>query len=237
MDANQLMEGIGAAVAAAKPAQEHCFLGSGWSFMCWPLPDWYGGLGLIVSALAAAGTVAAVVVALRLARRTDGQREAREARLQRMHALHLLPVLEGFHSDLRHSYTWVFFADEEPKSMDDVSERLSRANKWATAFEKHSALGPLAAESLLLLPEMVGFRISRALGELHALRIEISRFTPDEWHDPVRTIASKAMEWAGTQSHACDLISVAIQDLEALADPKAIYPSGEELHGDPGVDW
>lgn len=191
---------------------------------------------VVINAISAIGTVGAVVVALRLARRTDEQREAKEARLQRMHALHLLPVLEGFHSDLRHSYTWVFFADENPKSMDDVSERMNRAKKWATDFEKRSALGPLSAESLLLLPEIVGFRISRALGELHALRIEISRFTPDEWHKPVQVIAAKAVEWAGPQSLACDLIEVAIQDLKNLAHPDAIYPSAQELYEALGDD-
>lgn len=236
MNTDQVIEVIGKAVAAAKPSEEYCFLGSSWSPLCWPLPDWFGGLGLIVSALAAAGTVAAVLVALRLARRTDGQREAREARLQRIHALYLLPVLEGFYSDLKLSATYVFFEDEDPKTMEDVRERLSRAEKWASDFEKHSALGSLSAESLILLPDIVGFRISRALGELLALRNEISRFTPDAWHNPVKTIATKAMEWAGTQSRACDLIGVAIHDLADMAKPEAIYPSGQELYGDPDFD-
>ena len=187
---------------------------------------------VVINAISAVGTVGAVFVALGLARKTDNLRESRDARLQRMHALYLLPVLEGLRSDLQSSYTWVYFADENPKSMEDVVERLRRAKKWAADFENHSALGPLSAESLLMLPEIVGLRISRALGVLHALRIEILRFNPDEWGDKANATASKAKEWADAQSLAKDFITVSIQDLEQKADPDAIYPSGQELYGD-----
>lgn len=187
---------------------------------------------VVINAISAIGTVGAVVVALRLSRKTDEQRETKEARLQRMHSLYLLPVLEGLWSDLQISSVWVRFANEEPKSMADVAERLIRAKKWATDFESHLTLGPLSSESLLMLPEIVGHRLSRALGILHALRIEILRFNPDEWSDKVQAIASKAKEWADAQSLAKDFISVAIQDLQQKANPEAIYPSGQELYGD-----
>ncbi|MGD9758032.1 hypothetical protein [Comamonas testosteroni] len=232
MDANQLMEGIGAAVAAAKPAQEYCFLGLGWSFTCLPLSDWYGSLGLIVSAMAAAGTVAAVVVALRLARRTDEHRESKETRLQRMHALYLLPVLKSLQSDLQASAIRTYFANENPKSMEEALERLKRAKKWASDSKSHLELSALSAESLLMLPEIVGFRISRALGVLQALRVEILRFDPDEWGDKARATVAKSKEWADAQSSATDFISAAIRDLEMKANPDAIQPTGEELYGD-----
>lgn len=116
--------------------------------------------------------------------------------------------------------------------MADVEERLSRAKKWAADFESHLTLGPLSAESLLMLPEIVGHRLSRALGILHALRIEVLRFNPDEWSDKVQAIASKAVEWADAQSMAKDFIAVAIQELHGKANPDALYPSGEELYGD-----
>lgn len=40
MDTNQLINGIGAAVAAAKPAQEYCFLWSEWWPMCMTKSEW-----------------------------------------------------------------------------------------------------------------------------------------------------------------------------------------------------
>lgn len=187
---------------------------------------------VVISAISALGTVLAVAVALRLARRTDYQREAREARLQRMHSLYLLPVLEGLWYDLQVSSIWVHFADENPKTLDDAVERLSRAQKWANDFESHLTLGPLSAESLLMLPEIVGHRLSRALGILHGLRIEILRFNPNEWRNKEEAIASKAKDWADAQSLAKDFITVAIRDLQQKANPEAIYPSGQELHGD-----
>ena len=120
--------------------------------------------------------------------------------------------------------------------MDDVKEQLDRAYKWAQDFEKHSALGPLSTESLNLLPEIVGFRIARAIGLLHSIRIEISRFNPDQWSDPVKAVASKTAAWAGTQSLASDLIGVAIHDLKEKSKPFEIFPTGQELHGDPVED-
>lgn len=236
MNTDQVIEGIGKAVAAAKPAQEYCFLGSNWSPLCLPLPDWFGGLGLFVSVLAAIGTVGAVIVSLRLARKSDVERSISDARRMRMHSLFLLPVLEGFRTDLQHSSVWVYFVVQDSTSTDDVWEGLRRAKKWAVDFESHSALGPLSTESLLMLPEVVSYRISRALGLLHAVRIEISRFNPDEWGNKAQAISAKAKEWADAQSIAKDFISVAIQELRKNANPEAIHPSGQELYGDADAD-
>jgi hypothetical protein len=187
---------------------------------------------IVVNSISAIGTLGAVFVALHLSGKTENHREAKEARLQRMHSLYLLPILEGLWSDLLLSSVWVHFAEENPKSMDDVAERLSRAKKWATDFESHLTLGPLSAESLLMLPEIVGHRLSRALGILHALRIEILRFNPDEWSNSVQAITSKSKEWADNQGMAKDFIFVAIQELKDKANSEALYPSGEELHGE-----
>ena len=61
-----------------------------------------------IDAISALGTVAAVGVALYLARKSDVHREAIDARKERIHALYLLPVLEGFFNDLRYSAAYVF---------------------------------------------------------------------------------------------------------------------------------
>ena len=188
---------------------------------------------LVINGFSAVGTFLAVLVALHLARRADAQREARDAKLQRMHALYLLPVLEGLLSDLKGVYTIVFFENETPRSMNEVNDRLNRVNKWALDFDKHSALEQLSPESLLLLPEIVALRVSRALGLLQSLKIEITRFSPEQWSNPPQAVAQKVKEWAGAKSLACDLIAVAIADLEAKANSDAVYPTGQELYGDP----
>lgn len=191
---------------------------------------------LVINAIAAAGTFAAVIVALYFSNKADRQLKAREARLRRQNSLYLLPVLEGFHTDLQSLSIRVLFEDANPTSMNDVKGRLARAIKWAESFEKHSTHGPLSVESLSMLPEIVGFRISRALGMLHALRIEIARFDPDDWGTPHVAVADKAITWAQIQMQARDLISVSIQDLEWQSKPQALNPSGQELYGDHDED-
>jgi hypothetical protein len=62
MDTNQLMEGIGAAVAATKPAQEYCFLWIDWWPMCMTKSEWSGWMQAVFSVLA---ILAAVLVASR----------------------------------------------------------------------------------------------------------------------------------------------------------------------------
>lgn len=191
---------------------------------------------LVIDAIAAVGTVAAVIVALIFSTRADRQLKAREARLQRQNSLYLLPVLEGFHTDLQSISIRVLFEDATPTSMNDVKGRLDRANKWAESFEKHSLHGPLSVESLSMLPEIVGLRISRALGMLHALRIEIARFDPNDWQTPHIAVAEKAVIWAQIQLQARDLIRVSIQDLEWKSKPQAVNPSAQELFGDQDQD-
>lgn len=57
MNADQVIEGIGKVVAAAKPAQEYCFLWIDWWPMCMTKSEWSGWAQAI-------GTFAAIVFAL-----------------------------------------------------------------------------------------------------------------------------------------------------------------------------
>lgn len=191
---------------------------------------------LVIDATAAIGTVAAVIVALYFSTKADSKIKAREARVQRQNSLYLLPILEGFHTDLQSSSIRVLFEDSNPTSMNDVNDRLGRAIKWAESFEKHSTHGPLSVESLSMLPEIVGLRIARALGMLHALRIEIARFEPNDWSTPHIAVAEKAVVWAQVQLQARDLIRVSIQDLEWQSKPQTVNPSVQELYGDQDED-
>lgn len=60
MDTSKVIEAIGTAAAATKPAQEYCFLWSDWWPMCMTKSEWSGwmqAIGAIVAILASAMTV------------------------------------------------------------------------------------------------------------------------------------------------------------------------------------
>lgn len=216
MNTDQLIEGIGKAVAAATTAS-----------------DSSSGIGLTLNVMSAFGTVAAVVVALYFSGKGDSIREKKEKRLGRAHSLYLLPILEGFHDDLRTTSAYAYFADHENDSPEEVQELLTRAKQWAVDFERHSALEALSAQSLLLLPEVPSLRISYALGELHSIRIAISRFDPSHYANSSKTIVTKAQEWAFARSRASDFLGTALDALRESAGLSKITPSPIEIHGEP----
>lgn len=72
MNADQVIEGIGNAVAAAKPAQEYCFLGCQHWSMCMTKAEWSGWVQAI-------GSIAAIVASVGVSRWLNNK-EKRESR-------------------------------------------------------------------------------------------------------------------------------------------------------------
>ncbi|MDH1477783.1 hypothetical protein N5F13_25190 [Comamonas thiooxydans] len=223
MNADQVIDGIGKAVAATNPAQEYClFYWNIWP-MCMAKTEW-------ISLVSAVGTIGAVWVALVLASRANTERRKRDAHLQGIHALYVLPVLQSFQSELKASAMLTYFTVDKSSTAEEAQEFLQRARDWAEHFERHSALVSLAPESLLMLPEVAGFRISSALGSLHSLRAEILRFDPRQWEAPDKAIIEKSGEWAAAQDSASNYLTGALRMLEKIAVSKAICPSPQELY-------
>ena len=81
MDVNQLIKGIGEAVAAAKSPQEYCFFGIDWGPMCMTKSEWSGWMQAIFSVLA---IVAAVVISTK--QRRQSVKDAHEKQISLMRA-------------------------------------------------------------------------------------------------------------------------------------------------------
>lgn len=230
MNADQVVEGIGKAVAAAEPVKEICWPQID-GVMCFTKTEWISFIGLPISLVAAVGTLLAVVVSLSLARGSEKKDQERNRRLQRIHAINLLPVLEAVHSDLRLSVVGEIFYGTRVSSIDAVQDRFNRAMSWSEDFNAHSAIESLSPESLLLLPEVPALRISHALGMLRALRLEMARFRSQHGQRLGHQDVHRTLGWARRQSTASDYLRTAIESLRKTARLEAVIPSREEIHG------
>lgn len=98
MNADQVIQGIGDAVAAAKPAQEYCFLGCQHWSMCMTKSEWSGWMQAISSVVA---ICASALLAWWFSRAELRRQHEKNRRVAEVAALNLVPVLIELSSGLR----------------------------------------------------------------------------------------------------------------------------------------
>lgn len=192
---------------------------------------------LLISFASAAGTISAVLVALRLARNSDQWRDKRAVDLQLLHTVRLLPILNSYNENIEKLNVHLIFGMKPiATNQPDVSRLVTLAKEWSVAYANLPQSVSLNIESLASLPSMPALRISHAIGLLDAVSDEIARFDLEDLRlengcNPFSKtmVISSLDDWQRALNKARRLLVTSIKILEEYASVENIIPGGDEI--------
>lgn len=232
MNADQVIDGIGKAVAANIPLDNYCFLSINLDPLCTNIPMWQ----LLISAFGTIGTIAAVIVALWVSITANRQRFKTEVGIRQINIVNVLPFLEGLVSEIESTTTYAVFGNRTSSDFVEARQTIERLKIWAKNYGDRKELTALTPESILLLPERSGLQISHAMGIFRAVQIEILRYVP-ETHPAIDFCSrSTIYVWADEMRKANNFIKAAIRNLKNEIDFKSLHPSIDEYYEVEPVD-
>lgn len=225
MNAEQLIDGIGKAVAANNNLDEYCFLFINFDPICTNISMW----GLIISAFGTIGTVAAVLVALWISYKSDRQKAKYDSIIKSINIVNLLPIFNRLIKDIEGVTNYGVFVSPENDNFIKAREAIDDFKEWAKHYEDSDVLAALIPNAINLLPRKAGLQISYAVGIIRAAQIEILRYIP-EAHPAIDFCSrSKVSEWTSEMQNAKIYLNAAIRFLEREVDLKSLKPTVDEL--------
>ncbi|MEQ6435441.1 hypothetical protein V8Z74_10415 [Comamonas sp. w2-DMI] len=198
--------------------------------------DWIGGKNNLSGWVQAIGSILAILGAALFPlihhKIMDGKDQDRKKREARLYLIRIYPILKDFEDDVRTcAYRYIFALDSVGMQENNISELFSEFTEWFKQYENFLD-DSLHARYFSIIPDLIGQRISYAIGKIKSIQLDVSRFDVDFYEKNNQRFESKLSDWRDELLYIADILRTVNILVETEARLIEIFPSNEEIYGE-----
>ncbi|WP_370678453.1 hypothetical protein [Comamonas sp. GB3 AK4-5] len=188
------------------------------------LSGWVQAIGSIFAIL---GAALFPVIHNKIASDNELSKKEKEAIL---YLLRIKPILRDFEDDVRTcGYRYVFALDPVGMQENDIVKLFSEFREWLKQYDNFLD-DSLPAQSFAIIPELIGQRISYAIGEFKSIQLDVSRFSVDFYEKNNNRFESKLSEWKDGLILIADILRTVNHLVDERVNLDEVLPANEEIY-------